>query len=36
LAAAEFIADLERRRGRPIARVAAGRKPNPQDHHRLV
>ncbi|MGH6879229.1 MAG: hypothetical protein ACREHV_17855 [Rhizomicrobium sp.] len=36
LAAADFVADLERRLGRPIARRSPGRKPKPRDHPAML
>jgi putative transposase len=35
LAAEDFVRDLERRLGRPIARRAPGRKPKPREHPTL-
>lgn len=36
LATADFVADLERRLGRPIARRTPGRKPRPAQHPDLL
>jgi putative transposase len=36
LAAEDFVEDLERRLGRPIARRAAGRKPKPREHRTML
>lgn len=36
LAAEDFVKDLERRLGRPIAKRASGRKPKPREHPVLL